>query len=166
MNDNTKSNEIFPATTGEIKEHLTRSRKMNVHASSLDEFSSIFPLTQEAKTFLRQSHLLTNQHLLNEDGELPSTEVFTQSIPDFSYLEGAMFSKLYYVMKEYVSEAVGATVKEKIQVLDSLVEQGKAVRQPDGSRSGKTFLHHRMISNFISAYENDSNFEKVHIVIK
>ena len=162
----TTSEEIFPSTNEELKGQLTRTRKynipINVNLNSTnkiyDEYSLAFPLTQENIEVFRKVHLLSNQHRINENGDLPPSEIRTQTAFGLSERD-----KLYFVLKEFSPQVNEASIDEKFDVLDGFVEQGKAVKIPE-MKNINTTLHQQMILEILRMYDSDSAYVKVHIV--
>lgn len=162
----TTSEEIFPSTNVELKGQLTRTRKYNipfdVNLNSTnkiyDEYHLALPLTQEHIEVFRKVHLLSNQHLINENGDLPPSAIRTQTTFGLSERD-----KLYFVLKEFLPEVNKTSINEKLDVLDGFVEQGKAVKIPE-MRNIKTTLHQQMTLEILRTYDSDSDYVKVHII--
>ncbi|WP_138753554.1 hypothetical protein [Paenibacillus sinopodophylli] len=77
-----------------------------------------------------------------------------------------LYSKIYYVLKEAMPQVNESSNGEKQAVIEKLVEQGKAVGQPESGGSGKSFFGQRLMLEFFSQYDQDSTYEKFEVQIK
>lgn len=80
-----------------------------------------------------------------------------------------MHSSLYYVKSDVLQEVMQAEIKNKLLLLESLVESQQAVRvlpSAGFSGTGKSFYYKDMLVGFIQIYENDPDFHRVEVYVE
>ncbi|RUT38720.1 hypothetical protein EJP82_26775 [Paenibacillus anaericanus] len=76
-----------------------------------------------------------------------------------------LYSKIYYVLNQCVPEVEAAVAGEVQNILEKLVQQDCAVKQPEPSRIGKSFIGLTLMENFFERYESDPLYTKYEVRI-
>lgn len=75
------------------------------------------------------------------------------------------YRRIYYVLKESVPLLSNTPEEDKKAIVEELVRQEKAVRQPEFNTAGmgKSFISKKLMMEFLIQYDPNPNFEKFEI---
>ncbi|MGV2886201.1 hypothetical protein [Paenibacillus taichungensis] len=80
-------------------------------------------------------------------------------------MNDVLYSRVYYVLKEAMPQVTAAPEGGKQAIVEKLVEMGKAVKQPEISGNGKSFIGQKLMLEFFAQYNQDVAYEKFEVHI-